>query len=484
MFRRSKFGSALALVFGGVATTLSASAIAQTVTMGNPAVTRNSYREGTESLSDATVKLTLTRADCKNDELEYTFAVNVTGWDKKYQLEAWAGPASAKCNEQYSANPSTRTCWELGKLTVSNGTARIKFTPKELFGLAPEKATTSVISSCDDEPNSPNRQSFNVTFMVTFSSEVKGTPFNQPIYFDMGAPTVPKDVRADIAESALRVEWSAVNDESEITYKFYCSENVDFRPTGCESDLGKSGISAGGAGGGSGTGGGNGGASGSSGSSLGGTGGAGGATAMGGDTAIGGTTSDAMTTTTAVATDSPVVSGIFSNWGVFQTVGGATGSGGTSAATSDTSVVAGAGGTTSAETGAGGTTSTETGTGGSSGQDTGTPLPYSKSFFCGSVRGRTNETGFTKTILDNGQPYAVAVTATDLYGNESEKSVPSCATPALVDTFYERYRDAGGNGGGGFCNFRGGRTSTETAALFLLFLGTMIRLRHNAKREA
>jgi uncharacterized membrane protein YgcG len=456
MFRRFKFGSTLALVSGGVAMTLSASALAQTVTMGTPAVTRSSYRPGTEALSDATVKLTLTRADCKDDELEYEFAVNVAGWDKKYQLEAWAGPASAKCNEQYSANPSTRTCWELGKLTVSNGTAKIKFTPKQLFGLE-ANVSTSIIDGCDDEPNSPNRQSFNVTFMVTYSSEVKGTPFNQPIYYDMGAPNVPKDVKAEVAESALRVNWSAVDDESEITYKFYCSTNVDYRPDGCDSALGQG---KGGTGGTTGSGG-SGGTSGSGGASS--TGGSG---ALGGDTSLGGTTAD--TTTTGLSVDGASIGGIFPAGDAFQTVGGSGGSGG------DTS---GSGGSS-------GATGTETNTAGSSGQTSYSTVPYGEVFPCGSVRGRTNETGFTKTVLKNGQPYAVAVTATDLYGNESERSVPACATPVLVDTFFERYRNAGGEGGGGFCNFRGGRTPTTTAALFLLFLGTMIRLRQNAKRES
>ncbi|WP_437679938.1 hypothetical protein [Sorangium sp. So ce131] len=59
------------------------------------------------------------------------------------------------------------------------------------------------------------------------------------------------------------------------------------------------------------------------------------------------------------------------------------------------------------------------------------------------------------TGLQNGVEYAVAVAAYDDLGNPGTLSPLACATPVDVDSFFELYREAGGQAGGGFCSVGG-----------------------------
>jgi hypothetical protein len=88
-------------------------------------------------------------------------------------------------------------------------------------------------------------------------------------------------------------------------------------------------------------------------------------------------------------------------------------------------------------------------------------LPKDGSAFeCGRVTGRgarkgmasylMNENG-VKEPLRNDVLYAVAVAARDMVNNPGPLSEIQCATPALVTTFFESYKDSGGRGGGGYC---------------------------------
>lgn len=76
--------------------------------------------------------------------------------------------------------------------------------------------------------------------------------------------------------------------------------------------------------------------------------------------------------------------------------------------------------------------------------------PDSK-FLCGTA-GKTAKKG-NATGLINGVAYNVAVSTTDSYGNNGALSKVVCEVPQPVTGFFEAYRDAGGQGGGGFCSF-------------------------------
>jgi hypothetical protein len=71
---------------------------------------------------------------------------------------------------------------------------------------------------------------------------------------------------------------------------------------------------------------------------------------------------------------------------------------------------------------------------------------------CGSAQGLATRNGRAKP-LENFQRYAVGIAAVDRVGNRGVLSKVDCNIPEPVTTFFEAYRTAGGEGGGGFCNF-------------------------------
>jgi hypothetical protein len=407
MFGRFRFSSSLALGFGVAITTLAGSALGQTIVMSptNPVV-RSPARQSTTT--DTTVALTLTRGDCKSDgesghsKVEYTFNLNLTAYKKSYTLEVWAGPAD--CAAQYTNAGSLRDCWPLGVIEdVENNTASVTYLPKELFGVDTGKEK-AILSTCDEPISSSARQSFGIYFLLTASNAVKASA-KQELYYDLSGPAAPTDVSVGVAESSLKVSWTPVDDEGEITYKFYCAKAT----AGCSSSL-----------------------NGSGGTSS--AGGASSTTGTSGSSNKGGSTNGGASATSA-------------------------GTGGLSS-----------GGATKGGASNGGATKGGASTGGSS-------TTYPDAEECGVIRGRANEAGFTKTILENGTIYAVSVSAVDAYGNESVKSEPACGTPALVDTFFEHYRAEGGNAGGSYCSFGYGRRTLYSAGLLLLSLGAIASLR-------
>lgn len=290
MFGRSRYVLAVALVFGVAVTTLSGHALAQAVTMSptNP-VKRDPPR--TNTTTDTTVALTLTRGDCNDtSKVEYTFNVNLTGYKKSYTLEAWAGPAD--CAAQRNAIEANKQCWKLGELDVSNNTASATYKASELLGVGSNKPDWAILYTCNDKLDNTARQSFNVVFMLVATSTVQGTAATQQLYYDMSGPAAPKNVKVGVAESALKVNWSAVDDEGEINYKFYCTDAA----SNCESSFGD----------------------------IGGSGGSGGdgGTSAGGTTSTGGSSTSGKTTTASTAVS-----------------GGASGNGGDSSSSTSTSIV-------------------------------------------------------------------------------------------------------------------------------------------------
>ena len=81
---------------------------------------------------------------------------------------------------------------------------------------------------------------------------------------------------------------------------------------------------------------------------------------------------------------------------------------------------------------------------------------FDAKFLCGSIFGNSGTSVIADSLagapLANGSKYAVAVAATDAYGNNGPLSDPICETPEQTTDFWENYRKAGGDGGGGFCN--------------------------------
>jgi hypothetical protein len=84
---------------------------------------------------------------------------------------------------------------------------------------------------------------------------------------------------------------------------------------------------------------------------------------------------------------------------------------------------------------------------------------------CGT--GDKNSNRGNATGLVNGVAYNVAVATTDTYRNIGVISTPACAIPQPVTGFFEAYRNAGGQAGGGFCSF----TRRREPLIFVTLLG-------------
>jgi hypothetical protein len=408
-----------------------AQAVAMSTTV--PVVRINGSTTSASSSSDNTVKLTITRADCKDEKLRFRFAMTVTGYQLGWNLEAWAGRSSSDCSGEFTALPGLKGCWKLGNIPVNNAAATVDYSAAQLLGIETDASLTAlapaakkILSSCDDMTDTTaGRQTFTVSFFMTWSSAVQGTPAKQPMYYSLTGPNGPTISAVNAADSALEVKWDSIAASltTDVTYEFYCAPNES--DTGCKSSqleaIGARAAASGSAGASSTSASGSAGAGGAS--NGGGTtsGGAGGAPSSGGADNAGGTSSAGEAGALSAAGDTSLSSA------------------GASAGSSSGGDASLSGGATTDVAGAAGATSS----------------PTLKSLFCGSVRGKANTSGFTNPNampLANDKSYAITVGVRDTYGNLGSLAPYVCQNPREIDTFFEKYREDGGMAGGGICN--------------------------------
>jgi len=86
---------------------------------------------------------------------------------------------------------------------------------------------------------------------------------------------------------------------------------------------------------------------------------------------------------------------------------------------------------------------------------------------CGTVGAQGARGGETTEVLENGVNYAVAIATEDDANNIGVLSKLSCGAPQEITGFYEAYRAAGGQAGGGFCSFKPARTGGLATLLAL-----------------
>lgn len=96
---------------------------------------------------------------------------------------------------------------------------------------------------------------------------------------------------------------------------------------------------------------------------------------------------------------------------------------------------------------------------------------------CGEVTGLTVDSGLAKG-LQNYQTYVLAVSAVDDLGNPGVLSNVACGVPEELDSFFEKYRELGGRGGGGICGVAtvGQTLSATSTRLGLLGLALSLAL--------
>lgn len=101
-------------------------------------------------------------------------------------------------------------------------------------------------------------------------------------------------------------------------------------------------------------------------------------------------------------------------------------------------------------------------------------LPPADAVQCGDASGGQVTEGTASGDLANGTRYVVAVGARDKFDNVGALSVLTCGTPQEVTGFFEAYRAAGGQGGGGFCSFGPARRGVLGIAVGLLLAGALL----------
>jgi hypothetical protein len=101
---------------------------------------------------------------------------------------------------------------------------------------------------------------------------------------------------------------------------------------------------------------------------------------------------------------------------------------------------------------------------------------------CGSAPG--NASSRETSPLTNGVSYTVAVAAEDSFYNAGPLSSTVCSRPEPVTGFFEAYRAAGGQAGGGFCSVHAGRSQAGAGVVLLSLLAFAIRRRSRQNRGA
>jgi len=85
---------------------------------------------------------------------------------------------------------------------------------------------------------------------------------------------------------------------------------------------------------------------------------------------------------------------------------------------------------------------------------------FNAKYECGNLPvSSTGSTIIAKTLagaaLQNGKTYAVALAASDSFLNVGPLSSVVCEFPEQTHDFWQDYKNAGGEGGGGFCSVEG-----------------------------
>jgi hypothetical protein len=105
---------------------------------------------------------------------------------------------------------------------------------------------------------------------------------------------------------------------------------------------------------------------------------------------------------------------------------------------------------------------------------------------CGEIAGNTGSSVYADTLggnpLENGVTYAVAVAGTDPFDNPGTLSTPLCNFPEVTANFWEDYRDAGGDAGGGCAITR--TPVGQVSALVALVFATLATIRRRLEARA
>ena len=364
----------------------------------------------------------ISRADCEG-ETSLTLPVKPTNLQTGSRLEVWLGFGDTDCALYDERTKEGTTCHMASTQQVNlDDVIDVVLTARQI-------ASAGGYGDCIDESGTTAEgQALTVYFMLLTDVGQDAAAPNLatfPTGIDLVGPSAPTNVTAGPAGPLLNLSYDTTTGESEDGFLVFCEA-----------------VSTDGAGG------------------------AGGA----------GTTA----TTTAAATTTTTTAGGGEGGAGGAGEGGEGGAGGDGGATSSAA-------TTTAATTTVATTSTATG----SNPDE-CPLPTTfvsgalppaiteELPFCGRIEGAD---GGNTRELTIGQLYVVAVAAIDELGNAGPLSELACATPEPVDDFFAKYRQAGGEAGGGFCSIEAPRARAWHVAAALACVAAVAGVRRARRRR-
>ena len=392
----------------------------------------------------------LNRQDCLNDAVA-SFSIQFVGVPTG-AFEVWSGTG---CDQ--AANRQTTTviqnCVRVSgsvPLSTINQTVTIRF--RDMVAV-PGTTPNADIAECNSTQSVGllTRTLYFVVFDANTQATIAtGTNTAWAFKYDISAPPPPTGVAAQSGDGSLVTTFTPPAGETNLLhYHFYCSPQGPPPAMGTAGSAGTAATATGGAGA----------ATGGAGAATGGAGAAGIDTGGLGGTA--GADAGGLGTGGSAGTDATA---------------GSAGTGGTDATAAGTGGTAGTAGTDA--------TAGTAGTAGSAGAGSFMPDPNCTSLNnvlepgqpppagaidCGTIGAQGATGGETNPVLGNDSGYAVAVATEDTVNNVGVLSTLACGTPKDITGFFEAYRKAGGEGGGGYCTFGPAHTGAVAGALgFLL----------------
>ncbi len=359
----------------------------------------------------------ISRQDCLDDDA-FEFSLQLSGTSNQ-QLEVWVGEAGTNCAGDDQRTTVNNRCWQVYSGDAGDKSSRTITIPARDIARQ-EYGDLAALGSagpeaCDQEMPTAGLNLV-LFFMLTEGQRVNDSVTYEGIGVDLSGPTAPVDVEVESGDTQLIVGWSFSDSDDWDGYKLFCLPYGPAPDAPPAAELRPQAAPP--------------------------RGGAGGAAGTGGTAGTAGT--------------APQV---------------ATGGSGTTT-----------GGATATEGGAGMNLIDEECRLGSAEENVLMPgtVPDEEilALECGSGESDTDTEGTAKG-LTNYTVYQVAVAGFDRFDNVGPLSAVACGTPVEVDTFYEKYKEAGGTGGGGFCSF----TPHRRPQLLALLAGAMTILVARRRRR-
>lgn len=398
-----------ALAAAALALVVAPAARAQSVTINAAGVTRDVARGGSTSIN----QYWISQSDCVQDDVLH-FPLSVDQYSG-YQLQAWVGGAGTDCTTYEARNGSTATCWLVWQGTPVNNIPVVDVRVRDLVGQHKPSSPTSgpgsgTVEDCEGtQQGSPDPQSVTINFLFVSSGQYAGQGSKWDTKYDLVGPNAPGAVSAGIGDTILVLGWNPSVGQTDLAgYNLYC-------------DVAPSGSSAG----------------------------------------VLDAATDAPQVTLPPCPDAAAAPPPDGGSDADLDAGSDADLDAdldASPADADVADAVDLDACTPVTPGP----SDDAGQAGSTCSPNLTPgvVPEGR-FLCGQITNATAASGILETdangnALVNGVTVSVAVAAFDLVGNVGPLSNVTCTAPEPVDDFFRLYREAGGTGGGGYCDVGGG----------------------------